>query len=252
MYGGLFSMFYFLTLYIQQVLHEDALLAGVSFLPTTLLVFAGSTQAPRFINRYGLRRTLTGGMLVATAGLWWLSQITVGGSYFSEVLPGMLLAGFGMGVSLVTGTVAAMQGVAPTESGVASGLLNTSRLVGGALGLATLATIANAQTRSDAAAGPVHAAVSGYSLALTVGGVFTAAGAIAALTMLRPRRRAAEPEVAVVDGGLGSAGALAERRNPALPRLRGVVGGTARASRRAAMGAARRRRLVDPERRVPR
>jgi predicted MFS family arabinose efflux permease len=247
LYAGLFSMFYFLTLYIQQVLGENALVAGVSFLPTTLLVFAGSTQAPRLIARYGLRTTLAGGMLVATVGLLWLTQISVGGDYFVEVLPGMILAGFGMGTSLVTGTVAAMQGVAPSESGLASGLLNTSRLVGGALGLATLATIANDRTRAHAAAGPVHAAVDGYSLALTIGGLFTLAGAAVALTMLRSRRPAEVPAQA----RLGSAGAPApQRRTAGLPRLRGIVGGAARASGRTAVGQARRRRLVDPKGRV--
>ena len=267
MYAGLFSMFYFLTLYIQQVLHEDALLAGVSFLPTTLLVFTGSTQAPKLIARYGLRTTLTAGMLIATVGLIWLTGITAHGHYLVEVLPGMILAGFGMGTALVTGTVAAMQGVEATESGLASGLLNTSRLVGGALGLATLATIAQSRTRADAALGPVRAAVAGYSLAFTIGGLFTLAGAAVALTMLRARRTpeetaavaevaaAATPELAIVeaDGGLGSAGAPAPQRRTALvPRLRGVVGGPARASRRAGLGKARRRGVVDPERRVRR
>jgi EmrB/QacA subfamily drug resistance transporter len=247
MYAGLFSMFYFLTLYIQQVLGANALVAGVSFLPTTLLVFTGSTQAPRLIARFGLRTTLAGGMLVATVGLLWLTQISVGGNYFVEVLPGMILAGLGMGISLVTGTVAAMQGVAPTQSGLASGLLNTSRLVGGALGLATLATIAQGQTRAHAAAGPVRAAVDGYSLALTIGGLFTLAGAAVALTMLRTRRAAEVP----VEAGIGSAGAPAtQRRTAALPRLRGIVGGPARPSRRAAVGPARRRRLVNPKGRV--
>jgi predicted MFS family arabinose efflux permease len=213
MYAGLFSMFYFLTLYIQQVLHEGALLAGVSFLPTTLLVFTGSTQAPRLIARYGLRTTLTAGMLIATVGLLWLTGITPGGNYLVEVLPGMILAGFGMGTALVTGTVAAMQGVAPTDSGLASGLLNTSRLVGGALGLATLATIAQSRTRADAALGPVRAAVDGYSLAFTIGGLFTLVGAAVALTMLRVRRRAdaatGEAEVAEL-AEVGEVGEIAE------------------------------------------
>ena len=251
LYAGVFSMFYFLTLYIQQILHEDALLAGVSFLPTTLLVFTGSTQAPRLIARFGMRTTLAAGMLIATVGLAWLTQITPHGSYFVDVLPGMVLAGFGMGTALVTGTVGAMQGVEPAESGIASGLLNTSRLVGGALGLATLATIAQSQTRANLASGPVRAAVDGYSLALTIGGLFTLAGAAVALTMLRPRRTV--PVVVGAEAQIASADAPSpQRRSPALPRLRGVVGGSARASRRAALGEARRRGVVDPERRVRR
>ena len=240
---------------------------GISFLPTTLLVFTGSTQAPRLINRYGLRMTLTGGMLVATAGLMWLTQITAGGDYFVEVLPRDGPGRAGDGHLARDWNRGRDAGRRADGAGLASGLLNTSRLVGGALGLATLATIANARTRADAAAGPVHAAVNGYSLAFTVGGLFTVAGALAALTMLRPRRAVdapavtAEPSLAPagaaiatdnVNGGLGSADATAQRRTPSVPRLRGVVGGTARASRRAAVGASRRRGVVDPERRVRR
>jgi EmrB/QacA subfamily drug resistance transporter len=198
MYAGLFSMFYFLTLYLQQVMHEGALLAGVSFLPTTLLVFTGSTQTPKLIGRFGLRTTLTGGMLLSTAGLIYLTGLTPGGSYLIDVMPGMIMAGLGMGISLVAGTVGAMQGVEPAQSGLAGGLLNTSRLVGGALGLAALSTIAAAQTRSDAAAGALNAATSGYTLAFTIGGLFTLAGAALALTMLRPRPVARE--LAAVEG----------------------------------------------------
>jgi hypothetical protein len=192
------------------VLHEGALLAGVSFLPTTLLVFAGSTQTPKLIGRFGLRATLTGGMLLATAGLMWFTGITPGGSYLIDVMPGMLMAGLGMGISLVSGTVGAMQGVEPAQSGLASGLLNTSRLVGGALGLAVLSTIAAAQTRSDVAAGPLQAATSGYTLAFMLGGLFTLAGAALALTMLRPRT--VPRELAVVEGdGIGLVEVEAER-----------------------------------------
>jgi EmrB/QacA subfamily drug resistance transporter len=210
MYAGLFSMFYFLTLYLQQVMHEGALLAGVSFLPTTLLVFTGSTQTPKLIGRFGLRTTLTGGMLLATAGLIYLTGIKPGGSYLIDVMPGMIMAGLGMGISLVAGTVGAMQGVEPAQSGLAGGLLNTSRLVGGALGLAALSTIAAAQTRSDAAAGALNAATSGYTLAFTIGGLFTLAGAALALTMLRPRPVARE--LAVVEGaGIGPVEVEAER-----------------------------------------
>jgi EmrB/QacA subfamily drug resistance transporter len=187
MYMGLFSMFFFVTLYLQQVLHYDALEAGFAFLPMTLSVFGGSTLAPRLVARFGMRRTLAGGMLLATAGLLLFTGVTPGGSYPLQVLPGALLCGLGMGLSLVTGTVAAVQGVSQEQSGLASGLLNTSRLVGGALGLAILSTIADAQTRASASAGALHAATDGFSLAFTIGALFTLTGAIAAFTLLRPR-----------------------------------------------------------------
>jgi MFS family permease len=191
---GLFASFFFVTLYMQQILHYDALDAGFAFLPWTLSVFTGSTLAPRLVARFGLRRVLGGGMLIATAGLLYFTGVRAGGSYPVQILPGAVLSGLGMGLALVSGTVAAVQGVPPELTGLASGLLNTSRLVGGALGLAILSTIADAQTRSDAAAGRLNAVTDGYSLAFVIGAGFTLAGALAALTLLRPpAARAARP-----------------------------------------------------------
>jgi predicted MFS family arabinose efflux permease len=188
LYMGLFASFFFVTLYLQQILHYDALDAGLAFLPWTLSVFAGSTLAPRFVQRFGLRATLAGGMLVATAGLAYFTGVRPGGSWPAQVLPGEFLAGLGMGVSLVSGTVAAVQGVPQQQSGLASGLLNTSRLIGGALGLAILSTIAASQTHGAAGA---LAVTNGFSLAFVVGAGFTAAGALVALALLRPRAMAA-------------------------------------------------------------
>jgi EmrB/QacA subfamily drug resistance transporter len=185
LYMGMFASFFFVTLYLQQILRLDPIEAGLAFLPWTLLVFAGSTLAPRLLARFGLRPVLGGGMLIATAGLLFFTGVRPGGSFPVQVLPGAVLVGFGMGLALVSGTVGAVQGVPPQLSGLASGLLNTSRLVGGALGLAILSTIADAQTRSDAAAGPLHSVTDGYSLAFMIGAGFTLAGALAALTLLR-------------------------------------------------------------------
>jgi EmrB/QacA subfamily drug resistance transporter len=191
LYAGVFSMFFFLTLYLQQVMHDGALLAGLAFLPVTLSVFSGSTLAPKLVARLGLRAVLGGGMLIATAGLLLLSGVRPGSSYVSAVLPGGILAGLGMGLTLVSGTVGAMQGVPRRETGLASGLLNTSRLVGGALGLATLSTIAAAQTRGDAGVTHASALTSGFSLAFTVGAAFTLAGALLAAIAMRPARAVA-------------------------------------------------------------
>ncbi len=210
LYAGLFSMFFFLTLYLQQVLHQGALLAGLSFLPVTLSVFSGSSLAPRLVNRFGLRSVLGAGMLISTAGLLWLTGVRPGSAYAFAVLPGGILCGLGMGLSLVSGTVAAMQGVPRPQSGLASGLLNTSRLVGGALGLATLSTIAAAQTRGDAGAGAARALTSGFSLAFTVGALFTIAGALVAFTLLRTRPQLAASPAAP------PAETLAEREPEAL------------------------------------
>ncbi|HEV3053881.1 MAG TPA: MFS transporter [Solirubrobacteraceae bacterium] len=188
LYMGLFASFFFVTLYLQQTLHYSALDAGFAFLPWTLSVFGGSTIAPRLVARFGLRPVLAGGMLLASLGLAYFTGVKPGGSYVAQVLPGAIPAGLGMGLALVTGTVAAVQGVPGEQSGLASGLLNTSRLVGGALGLAILSTIAAGQTHGATSG---LAVTNGFSLAFWVGAGFTLAGALAALTLLRPRRELA-------------------------------------------------------------
>jgi EmrB/QacA subfamily drug resistance transporter len=205
LYAGLFAMFFFVTLYLQEVLHQDALEAGLSFLPVTLSVFTASSLAPRLIERFGLRIVLTAGMLCAAGGLTLLTGITPGGTYFRNVLPGGVLSGLGMGLSLVSGTIAAMRGVPGEESGLASGLLNTSRLIGGALGLAVLSTIAATHTRGELALSVpgLRALTDGFQLALTVGAVTALCGALVATLLLRPRTPATSvvPSSSVADGG---------------------------------------------------
>ncbi|MBO0768800.1 MAG: MFS transporter, partial [Solirubrobacterales bacterium] len=180
LYAGVFSMFYFLTLFLQQVQGMDALEAGLAFLPTTLCVFLGSTRAPLLVARIGLGATVSGGLVLSTLGLGYLSLIHPGVSYWIRVVPGMIVAGLGMGTTLVSGTVAAMRGVPAAESGLASGLLNTARLMGGALGLAVLATIANSATRGDHGVAPPVALTHGYAWGLGVGAAFTLVGALVA------------------------------------------------------------------------
>jgi EmrB/QacA subfamily drug resistance transporter len=190
LYAALFSMWFFLTLFLQQVLHDDALQAGLSFLPLTLSVFAGSSLTPQLAARFGLRATLGAGMLLATAGLLLLSGIGPGDNYFASVLPGGVLSSFGMGLALVSGTIVATQGVPRAQSGLASGLLNTSRLVGGALGLAILSTLAASHTRAELAlASAPRALTDGFSLAFTVGALFCLAGAVVAAVLLRERHQ---------------------------------------------------------------
>jgi EmrB/QacA subfamily drug resistance transporter len=197
LYVALFSMWYFMTLYLQVVLHDDALSAGVSFLPMTLSVFTGSSLAPRLVSRAGVRVTLTAGMLLAAAGMALLTGISTGGSYLGSVLAGGVIASLGMGLALVSATIAAMQGVPGAQAGVASGLLNTSRLVGGALGLAVLGTIASTHTAGELRVGvaSLHALTDGFSLALTVAAAVSLAGAAAAALLLRERRQFAGASV---------------------------------------------------------
>jgi EmrB/QacA subfamily drug resistance transporter len=187
MYSALFALWFFLTLYLQQVLGFSAIEAGLAFVPMTLSVVVGSQLAPRLIARVGVRGTVTGGLLLATAGMLLLTGVRPGGTYAAQVLPGGVLSALALGIALVGSTIAAVQGVPQSQSGLASGLLNTSRLMGGALGLAVLGTIAANHTNSVDAATHAAALTDGYGLAFTVGAAFTLAGALAAAVMLRPR-----------------------------------------------------------------
>jgi len=198
MYFALFSMFFFITLYLQQILHYDALEAGLAFLPMTLSVFTGSSLAPRLVARLGIRPVISTGMLLATVGLVLFTSVHPHGSYFALVLPGGILSGLGMGLSLVTSTIAATQGVPGHQSGLASGLLNMSRLFGGALGLAVLSTIAAASSHPAPGTSAAQALTDGYGVAFTIGAAITVAGALLALT-LRPRRAAPVSELRASD-----------------------------------------------------
>jgi EmrB/QacA subfamily drug resistance transporter len=190
LYASQFPGWFFLTLYLQQVLHYDAIEAGLGFLPMTLSIFAASILAPRVVGRFGPRRVITAAMLTSAAGFMLLSGVTPGGTYVQTVLLGAVLSALGMGFTLVPATIVAMQGVERAQSGVASGLLNTSRLVGGALGLAVLSTIAAGQAGD--AGGTAVAATNGFGLAYHVGAVIALSGAaIAGFLMREP----SDPEV---------------------------------------------------------
>jgi EmrB/QacA subfamily drug resistance transporter len=200
MYAANFPGWFFLTLYLQQVLHLDAIETGLCFLPMTLSIFTGSTLAPRVVARFGPRRVIVTAMSLMAVGMLLLTGVAPGGTYAGSVLAGAVLTALGMGFSLVPSTIVAMQGVARADSGVASGLLNTSRLMGGALGLAILSTIASAQTRSDGSISPARALTDGFDLAFTVAiGIALAAAAIAAVG-LRPAVPAAVSAGELADG----------------------------------------------------
>jgi EmrB/QacA subfamily drug resistance transporter len=187
LYTSFFPVWFFLTLYVQEVLHYDAIEAGLCFLPMTGSIFVASTLSPKVVARFGPRRVIATGMLVATVGMLLLVGIAPGDSYFASVLPGALLSAVGMGFSLVPATIVAMQCLPASQSGVGSGLLNTSRLMGGALGLAILSTIADSQTRADHSLGFAHALTNGFDLAFGVGAAISLFGAVvAALRLTNP------------------------------------------------------------------
>jgi MFS family permease len=194
LYAAFFPVWFFLTIYLQQIMGYDALQAGVAFLPMTLTIFVASSLAPRAVARVGSRRVIASGMATASAGMLLLTGLHPDAGYFGVVLAGATLTSLGMGFSLVPATIVAMEGVPSSESGLASGLLNTSRLMGGALGLAVLSTIADSHTPGASTAG-AHALTDGFDLAFGVGALLCIAGATLAATMLRVR-----PRVALAEG----------------------------------------------------
>jgi predicted MFS family arabinose efflux permease len=179
-----FGMWFFVSLYLQQVLDYSPIKAGLAFLPMTLCIVVGSTLASRSVIRVGAKPLLVIGMLAQTLGLLLFARVAANGGYFSDVIAPSLLVAIGLGLSLVPATICAVAGVAPEEAGLASGLVNTSRLVGGALGLAILATLATARTKTDLrhAHESAHAALtSGFHLAFVVAAAFAFLGGVVAL-----------------------------------------------------------------------
>jgi EmrB/QacA subfamily drug resistance transporter len=197
LFAAMFGMWYFVSLYLQEVKGDDALLAGVSFLPMTLLVFAGSATAPKLVARLGVRTTLGIGMTLATVGFLVLATVETTSAYEVAILPGGMLAALGTGWSLVPATIVAVKGVPPEQNGLASGVVNTSRLVGGTLGLAVLTTLATSRTNDLLGGGTAQldALTSGYRLAFLVGAGLCFLGGVAAVTLLRSRP-AAVPQTA--------------------------------------------------------
>ncbi|MDX6627136.1 MAG: hypothetical protein QOE56_2125 [Solirubrobacterales bacterium] len=195
LFSAVFGMWYFVSLYLQLVNGDTALLAGISFLPMTLLVFAGSATAPRLVARIGVRNTLITGMSLATLGFLVLATVTPTTPYELAILPGGMLVALGTGWSLVPATIVAVKGVPAEQNGLASGIVNTSRLVGGTLGLATLTTIATSHTNSLLAggSGQLEALTSGYQLGFLIGAGACLLGALAAATLLRRAEALPQP-----------------------------------------------------------
>jgi sugar phosphate permease len=170
---------------MQDVLGYSALVAGVAFLPGALFIIGGATMSSRLVSHVGPRRLIVIGGLLSAVALWWFSRLPASGNYAEHLLVPMLLVCFGMGMSMVPLTVAATSGVDRSEAGLASGLLNTTRQVGGALGLAALSTIAADRSNGLLAhhVAAASAATSGYDRAFVVCGFIALAGALLALTL---------------------------------------------------------------------
>jgi EmrB/QacA subfamily drug resistance transporter len=191
-----FSMFLMLTLYMQQVLGYSAMKTGVAYLAVAGTAIVWSAVAAQLVTRVGVKPVLVTGMATLTAGLVYFTQVSVGGTYLGDLLPGFLLIGVGLGFSFVPISIAALAGIQPAEAGLASGLLNTSQQIGGALGIAALSTIATSQTENavaDGSALPV-ALVDGFTAAFVAGVIVAAVGVLAALTLIRRDELEQAPE----------------------------------------------------------
>ena len=189
--ASLFSMFFFLSLYMQNVLGYDALKTGLSYLPLALVIIVSAGIASQLVTKVGFKPVLIAGLVLVTLGLLWFTQLPTDGIYLEHILAPMILAAFGLGFAFVPVTIAAVSGISPDDSGLASGLINTSQQIGGALGLAVLATIANTRTdhlmeqaNGDPAALPA-ALTDGFNAAFLAGAGFAVLGIIAALVMIR-------------------------------------------------------------------
>jgi EmrB/QacA subfamily drug resistance transporter len=186
--AAMFAAFFLTALYLQLVLGYSPMRVGLAFLPTNLIMGAFSIGlSAKLVMRFGVRAPLATGLLLAAAGLALFGRMPVDGSYVVDVLPGMILLGVGGGMAFNPVLLAAMSDVAPEESGLASGVVNTAFMMGGALGLAVLASLAASRTETLVADGTGHLAAltSGYHVAFVVGAVFAALAAVVGGSLLR-------------------------------------------------------------------
>jgi EmrB/QacA subfamily drug resistance transporter len=189
--ASLFSAFFFISLYMQQVLGYSAIKAGLSYLPLAVSIIISAAIGSQLVTRYGFKPILAAGMLSIAIGLGWFSQVSVGGGFLTDVLGPSLFMAVGLGFAFVTTTIAAVSGVQESESGLASGLINTSQQIGGALGLAVLATIANSRTDDVMASsggdpsGLANALTEGFQSAFLAGSAIAVAGLVLTLVLIR-------------------------------------------------------------------
>jgi MFS family permease len=199
--AALFGMFFFCTLYLQQVLSYSALKTGLLYLPFSVMLIGGSATASRLVDRFTSKPVLLTGLFISTIGFVLLTRISGHSDYASHVLPAIVVLGIGLGLSFVPITISATNGVPASESGLASGLLNTTQQVGGALGLAILSSVSTSRITSALDSGsPVSAALThGFKGAFIVSAGLCALGFVTALVLLpRRKRRVADEDAETV------------------------------------------------------
>jgi EmrB/QacA subfamily drug resistance transporter len=186
---ALFGMFLMLTLYMQQVLGYSAMQTGVAYLAVAGSAIVTSGIAAQLVNRVGVKPVLVVGMTALTGGLVWFTQVSASGSYSVDLLPGFLMVAVGLGFSFVPISIAALAGVQAAEAGLASGLLNTSQQIGGALGIAALSAIATSTTTGDVKSGtaPALALTNGFQDAFIAGAIIGLVGILVSIFVVRGR-----------------------------------------------------------------
>jgi predicted MFS family arabinose efflux permease len=196
--AALFSMFFFISLYMQNVLGFSPIEAGLAYLPLAVGIIITAGASAGLVTRFGFKPVLISGLIITAGGLIWFAQVSPDGSYVGDILFPSLLAAAGLGLAFVSMTVAAVSGVEPHEAGLASGLINTSQQIGGALGLAILATVANTRIDDLAASGTPQkiALTEGFQSAFLVGAGMAVAGAILAMVLVSSRASREHAEAA--------------------------------------------------------
>jgi predicted MFS family arabinose efflux permease len=200
--AGLFAMFFFNSLYLQRVLGYGPLDAGLAFLPFTGGIILSAGFASKYAPRFGVRPVAIGGMIVTALGMLLLTQLPVDGTYVTNVLPALVLVSLGLGCVFVPLTLVATTGLVNEDQGLASGLFNTSQQIGGALGLAILATFAASRTANVTGVSQSQALVDGFHVAFLGGAVFVLVALVVYSSLLRRRDVAAiEAEAATATVG---------------------------------------------------
>ena len=200
--GAIFSQFFLLTLYMQQVLHYSALKTGVAYIGLTLTIIAFSAVAQGLVTRIGVRRVLPAGLALSTVALVLFARLPVHGHYFTDLFPAFIISGLGLALAFVPMSIGALTGVSSADAGVASGLINTNQQIGGAIGVALVTTIATTFTTHfvhahvGASAFSGAALTHGFEIAFYVLAGISALGAVLAALMLESHPSQAEVELA--------------------------------------------------------
>jgi MFS family permease len=200
--GAIFSQFFLLTLYMQEVLHYSAMKTGVAYIGLTLTIIAFSALSQNLVTRLGIRRVLPLGLGLSTVALVLFAQLPVHGHYFENLFPAFLISGVGLAFAFVPMSIGALTGVKQADAGIASGLINTTQQIGGAIGVAVATTVATTFTSRyvDAHAGTnafsPGALTHGFQIAFYVLAALAGIGALLAAVMLESRPAEAEAEIA--------------------------------------------------------